>query len=151
MKSGRFLGPAGLVLLLVFGTMLARPALISAGGKAYAKIQGIPGESTDRDYKDWIIIESFSWGVARASSAAAVPGDITITKAVDRSSPKLAECLTKGSNFPEVIISSQRTDGKPGYVIYTLKNVKIVSITAGPGGKTEKLKFAYQSLQKSQS
>jgi len=149
-KRHRFLGPARLVLLLIFGMMLARPALIGAGTGAFVKIQGVDGESNDKDHKDWIIIESFSWGVARTSSAAAA-GDIIITKAVDRSSPKLAECRAKGSGFPEVIIDTPQTGGKPGYVTYTLKNVKIVSITPGPGGKTEKIKLAYQSRQTSSS
>jgi type VI secretion system secreted protein Hcp len=130
--------------------MLARPALIGAGTGAFVKIQGVQGESTDDKHKDWIELDSFSWGVARTSSAAA-SGDITITKAVDRSSPKLAECRAKGSGFPEVIIDTPQTGGKPGYVTYTLKNVKIVSITPGPGGKTEKIKLAYQSRQTSSS
>ncbi len=148
MKNRRFLGPAGSVLLLILGIMLARPALIGAGTGAFVKIQGIEGESNDQDHKKWIIIESWSWGVARTSSEAAA-GDITITKAVDRSSPKLAECSAKGSSFPEVIIHTPQTGGKPGYVSYTLKNVKIVLITPGPGGRTEKIKLAYQSRQTS--
>jgi type VI secretion system secreted protein Hcp len=131
--------------------LLARPALIGAGTGAFVKIQGIRGESTDDKHKDWIEVLSFSWGAAQTSSAAATHGDLIITKAVDRSSPKLAECLTKGSGFPEVIIDTPQTGGKPGYVTYTLKNVKIVSITPGPGGKTEKIKLAYQSRQTSSS
>ncbi len=148
MKNRRFLGPAGSVLLLILGIMLARPALIGAGTGAFVKIQGIDGESDDQDHEKWIIIESWSWGVARTSSEAAA-GDITITKAVDRSSPKLAEAAAKGRGFPEVIIHTPQTGVKPGYVSYTLKNVKIVLITPGPGGRTEKIKLAYQSRQTS--
>jgi type VI secretion system secreted protein Hcp len=149
-KDHRFLGPARFGLFFILGMMLARPALTGAGTGAFMKIQGVDGESNDRDHEKWIIIESFSWGVARTSSAAA-PGDITITKAVDRASPKLAEYRAKGSGFPEVIVDTPRTDGKPGYITYTLKNVKIVSITPGGGGKTEKIKLAYQSRQTSSS
>jgi len=40
-----------------------------------------------------------------------------------------------------------RKDGKPGREITTLKNVKIVSVTVAADGKTEKVKFAYQSYR----
>jgi type VI secretion system Hcp family effector len=89
----------------------------------------------DEAGKDWIIIESFSWGVGE-TGAARGPGDITITKMVDKASPQLAECVDKGSNFRDVTFEFKRTDGKPGYMSYMLKNLKIVSRTLSPDGKT---------------
>ena len=154
MKTGSLFRLVGLALLVACAVMMARPGLIWAKSNAFLKITGVPGESQDDKHKDWIMIESFSWGVARTSS---VPGgaggrvavnDMTITKEIDRASPKLAESCVKGSNFSEVTLETKRVGGEPGYEIYVMKNVRIVSITPGPGGKTEKLKLAYQSLQK---
>lgn len=152
MKSRRFWSPAEIVLLLIFGTMMLHPALIAAGVNAYMKIGDIKGESTDQDHKDWIIIESMIGVIgSRAASAAAVPGDVTITKAIDRSSPQLAESMTKGISFAEVIIDTPRTDGKPGYFTYILKNVKIISKIAGPRANSETIKLAYESRQERSS
>jgi type VI secretion system secreted protein Hcp len=157
MKNGNLFRLAGLALLMVCGAMLVRPAPLSAKTLAFMKMTGVVGEATDKDHKDWIMIESFSWGVARTSS---VPGgagarvamnDLTITKEVDRSSPILAEHCAKGSNFSEVTLETKRVGGEPGYEIYVMKNVKIVSITPVPGGKMERLKIAYQRRQKIQN
>jgi type VI secretion system secreted protein Hcp len=156
MKSRNLSRLAGLALLVACGVMMARPALIWAKSNAFMKIAGVPGESTDDKHKDWIEILSFSYGAAQTSSASGGAGtgaaihDLVITKNIDRASPKLAECLTKGNNFGDVTLETWRADGKPGYTTFIMKNVRIVSIKPNPDGKTEKLQLAYQSLQKSQ-
>jgi type VI secretion system secreted protein Hcp len=146
MKSKNLGRLTGLALLLACGSMLTRPAPVWAKSNAFMKLPGVVGESTDQDHKDWIIIESFSWGVGK-TGAARGHGDLTITKMVDSASPKLMEGLTKGSNFSDVTIEIKRTDGQPGYMSYMLKNIKIVSRTVSPDGRTEKLVFSYQASQ----
>jgi type VI secretion system secreted protein Hcp len=136
----------GLALLLACGSMLTHPAPVGAKSNAFLKLPGVLGESTDQDHKDWIIIESFSWGVGK-TGAERGHGDLTITKMVDSASPKLMEGFSKGSNFSDVTIEIKRTDGQPGYMTYMLKNVKIVSRTVSPDGRTEKLVFSYQASQ----
>jgi type VI secretion system secreted protein Hcp len=145
----------GLGLILAFGLMLARPPVLKAALNAYIKIQGIDGESDDRDHEKWSDLLSFSWGTGHSSDASktaggggaekVVPGNITITKAVDRTSPKLADLKRKGITITSVIVDTERKDGKPGREITTLKHVKIASLAVGAGGKTEKVRFAYQS------
>lgn len=145
----------GLGLLLAFGLVLARPPVLKAALNAFIKIQGIEGESDDRHHEKWIDLDSFSWGASRSSDASKsagnsgaetpVPGYIVITKDVDRTSPKLADLNRKGTTITSVIVDTERKDGKPGREITTLKQVKLASLSVGAGGKTEKVKFAYQS------
>jgi type VI secretion system secreted protein Hcp len=147
----------GRILLVAFGLMLARPPLVRGALNAFIKIEGIEGESRDDGHEKWIDVLSFSWGMSRSAEAStstgsggaekAVPGDITITKAIDRASPNLADFRTKGKIITSMIVDTVRKDGKPGREITTLKNVKIVSVTVGADGKTEKVKFAYQSYR----
>jgi type VI secretion system secreted protein Hcp len=147
----------GLALLLAFGLMLARPPVVKAAFNAYIKIQGIDGESDNRDHEKWSDLLSFSWGTSHSADASkaagsggaekAVPGDITITKAVDRASPKLADFKAKGTTIPSMTVDTPRTDGKQGREITTLKNVKIISATVSADGKTEKVKFSYRSYR----
>jgi type VI secretion system secreted protein Hcp len=136
--------------------MLARPPLVRGAVGGFIKIAGIDGESEDRYHSNWIDVIRWSWGASRSeeeSQAAssggekAVPGDITISKAVDKASPKLAELKSKQKIIPSMIVDVPRRDGKPGRVITTLKNVKVVSSTVSADGKTDKVKFAYQSYR----
>ena len=89
--------------------------------------------------------ESKSAGVAGMEQA--IPGFLTITKQVDGTSPKLAEFMAKGRVIPSMILEAQRKDGRPGRVITTMKNAKIVSLTASADRRSEKVKFSYQSYR----
>ena len=129
---------------------MIRPGPSWAKSTAFLKLSGVLGEAADRDHKDWIVIESFSWGALRSGTTPIYSGatgngkgygEIKITKAVDRSSPKLAEFLTNGRRSSEVILEFARPDGKPGHRTYLLKNIAIMSKIAGrpvPRGGTMK-------------
>lgn len=93
----------------------------------YLRLPDIPGGSEDIDHKDWILIMSYSYGGAKVSDIA-VPayGDFSITKYVDKSSPKLAEAMNTGELFNEVrleIISSNGTK-----MTYLLGDAKITGV-----------------------
>ncbi|MCI0497505.1 MAG: type VI secretion system tube protein Hcp [Thermoplasmata archaeon] len=72
---------------------------------AYLWIKGIDGEATDEGHKDWIDVLSLEWGIATQprDAASGLPTgkrqhkSMTITKELDKSSPKLAEALSSGS------------------------------------------------------
>jgi len=81
---------------------------------AFMKINGVVGESTDDQHKEWIELLSFSWGVQQpksvVSSAGSLAaeradfGDFSITKVIDKASPKLATACASGEHFSEVKI-----------------------------------------------
>lgn len=94
-------------------------AAVPAAAAGYLKLGDIKGESSDSKHKNWIDVESWSWGESRSAGAASdmrmkgskigqnAPAsagkanvqDISITKSSDKSSPKLAEAAVKGKVF----------------------------------------------------
>ena len=105
----------------------------SSAQSGYMKLGDIKGESTDKDHKDWIIIESVSQGFSKPAATGqsrrrgtAVVEDMSITKSVDKATPKLLELCVNGKVVPEVIIdltNAQRTS----YYNITMKNVLVSS------------------------
>jgi type VI secretion system secreted protein Hcp len=108
----------------------------------YIKFDGIDGESQDKDHKGWSDIDSFSQGLVKPGTGTGVQRrrsdvefqDITISKSLDKASPKLAEAVAKGKVFPKVEIHVTRsyTDkGRQTYYLYELKNVMVTAYQVG--------------------
>ena len=114
---------------------------------AFVKISTIPGESTDDKHKDWIEILSFSCGVSQPSGGARSTGgaasseranhqDMSITKILDKASPKLALACCKGEHISEVKLELCRATGdKQKYMEYKMSDVIISSYR--PGGSAQ--------------
>lgn len=106
----------------------------------FVKIEGIPGESLDSKYKDWIEVLNFDFGVKQPASATASSAggatsgraelsDLSITKFVDKASPKLFEACCKGQHISSLTLSVNRAGGdKVQYLEIKLEKV-IVSST----------------------
>ena len=113
----------------------------------FLKIEGIDGESTDNEHKDWIIIESMSSPLsssvgAERSRGDVILGDLFVVKELDKSTPLLGEAITKGGHFDKVKIDLVRTvaDGsRATYYQYELKNVLVTSYNIGGSGGEDKL------------
>jgi len=104
----------------------------------YLKIEGIDGESTDADHKDWIEIESWSWGATNSSSRQPAPvasgrGTLTIVRRVDKASPKLSEACTGGRSLGRVVVHI-RTDGGRGYDEYVMEETRAGSCSQSAAG-----------------
>lgn len=89
---------------------------------AFLKIDGIDGESTDDKHKGWIEVNSFSWGATQPSSATASSAgggttervtleDLTITKHIDKASPKIHEAVSSGKHYATVTLQLCRAGG----------------------------------------
>ena len=71
----------------------------------YMQIEGLKGESTDSEHKDWIELLSFNHAIKQPASASPIGGttgrcqhsDYTITKRVDLASPQLYEMCSSES------------------------------------------------------
>ncbi|AKT33353.1 type VI secretion system tube protein Hcp [Pseudomonas syringae pv. actinidiae] len=108
---------------------------------AFLKIDGIPGESLDDKFKDWIEILSYTHGATQATSATASSSggasservnlsDFTVIKYVDKASPKAFESCCKGQHIKEVVLNLNRAGGdKLTYMTITLEEVVISSVT----------------------
>jgi type VI secretion system secreted protein Hcp len=105
---------------------VALAALLAAAGPAlaadhyYLKLDGFPGESTDRDHRDWSEIDRFDWGVSLSSSV--VPGgasgrpvfdDFSWEQAPDRSLPSLFNALARGTHLSEVVMEATTPSATP--------------------------------------
>lgn len=134
------------VLTLVFIITLTE-------GFAYAgtflKIAGVEGESTDKDHDGWIDVLSYSsssiqprsavTGTSRDQGSVSM-SDFTVTKELDKATPKLNEALAKGTIIPKVELE---LSGSRQSTIYTLKDVVVSSITKS--GSKEIVRFRFKS------
>lgn len=103
----------------------------------FIDIDGIEGESTDKDFKGKIEIETFGFGVTNEGTMARGGGggtgrakfdNITITKVIDKSSPKLFKAAATGDHIKKAVISARKASGKGNqyvYVSYTLEDVMV--------------------------
>lgn len=149
-KTGTLVVTAAAVVLY-FG--FASPAF--APVDMFLKIDGIDGESKDADHDKWIDVLSWSWGETSSSAGAASgrrsspgegPGTLTISKSVDKSSPKLTQACNSGRSLPKATVSD-------GARTYTLYNVRLSCTTSGAAGDrpTEEIAFYYNKISFSEA
>jgi type VI secretion system secreted protein Hcp len=129
------------------GTMVAAVFLslltFMAPGKALAAyncflgIDGIPGESMDRDHKDWIDIVSWSFGetfpAATASTAGSLPGRLTMqdfkfTMRTNKASPILFQACAMGKNLTKVVLEVWGMVGVPSGRPAKLLQIKLEDV-----------------------
>lgn len=111
----------------------------------FLKIDGIKGESKDDKHKDEIELLSWSWGESQSGSAARGGGmgsgkvemhDMSFTKSVDKSTPKLILSCAKGEHIPKAEMVMRKAGGEQKeYLKISLDDVMISSYqTSGSGG-----------------
>jgi type VI secretion system secreted protein Hcp len=106
---------------------------------AFLKIDGIPGESTDDKHKNWIEVLSYHHGLTQpvsstASSAGGASaervnfGAFSISKLVDKATPKLFEACCTGKHIKEITLEVCRSgDDKQKYLEIKMEQVLITS------------------------
>lgn len=114
---------------------------------AFLNIDGIKGESTDENHKQWIEVLSYSLGMSQPASMASATGgrtaervtmsDFTINKVVEASSPYLALACCDGRHIKEVKLEvCEATQSKHKYLEIVMENVIISSYQ--PSGSGDK-------------
>jgi type VI secretion system secreted protein Hcp len=112
---------------------------------AYLQIDGIKGESQDKDHKDWIQVLNYNQRVSQPTTSqppsqsagrsgqSSLPahGDLTISKLLDKSTPKLFEACSTGKVIKFADIDMVR-NGQV-YLRVHLENVVISSIISHSG------------------
>jgi type VI secretion system secreted protein Hcp len=128
----------------------------------YMQIDGIKGESTDSQHKDWIELLDFNHGIVQPASATASSAgggttaqcqhrDYTITKYVDLASPKLYEICSSGKHLKDVTIEMLRSSGdsRVKYMVVKMEQV-VISQVAPSGGADfpiESVSFNYGTIK----
>jgi type VI secretion system secreted protein Hcp len=115
----------------------------------FIKIDGIKGESQDSKHKDEIDVLSWSWGVSQSGTMHAGGGggagkanfqDVSITKWVDMSSPKLLSAASTGKHIKEALLTVRKAGEKPlEYLKVTLSDCLISSVSTGGSGGEDRL------------
>lgn len=112
----------------------------------FIKFDGIDGESTDDKHQKWIEVMSYSWGVHQAATTVSTAGsapsaradftDLSITKELDKATPKLFIHCASGQPIAKVEVDFCRAAGdtKESYMKYTMEEVIISSVSTGGGG-----------------
>jgi type VI secretion system secreted protein Hcp len=93
----------------------------------------VEGEATDSKHKGEIEVLSFSWGVSNITSLGAgsgggsgkaTPQAVTITKKLDKSSPKLYQMVAQGDHFKNATIVLRKSGStQQEYCVVTLETV----------------------------
>jgi type VI secretion system secreted protein Hcp len=122
----------------IAGLLLAIITITQINAAAYIKFDGIGGEAKSEGHEGWIEILSFNQGIHKPKQgasgstrrrSAAVFGDLTVAKELDKSSPKLAEAVATGRVIPrvtlDVTVATER--GEMTYYRYELTNVLVTS------------------------
>jgi type VI secretion system secreted protein Hcp len=130
-------------------------------GDMFLKFGDIKGESADAKYKEWIPIESWSWGESQAGSAGRGAGsgvgkvdmsDFSFMKFMDKATPKLILACANGQHIPAVEFVARKAGGEQAeYLKMKLSDVLISSYqTSGSSGgslPTESISINFSKIE----
>ncbi|HLD67348.1 MAG TPA: type VI secretion system tube protein Hcp [Pseudomonas sp.] len=116
----------------------------------FIKIGDIKGESKDKAHVDEIDVLSWNWGMSQSGNMHLGTGggsgkvniqDLTIVKYLDKSSPNLMMACSSGKHYPEAKLTVRKAggDNQVEYLIITLKEVLISSVSTGGNGGDDRL------------
>lgn len=117
----------------------------------FLTLDGIDGDGT---YE----ISSFSWGASNSSTLGSATGggsgkvtfnEITITREVDRASPKIFQACCNGQHIKSAVIAFTEGTGTEGvYLRISMTDVLVSSIAWGSGGDqpTESITLAFEAF-----
>jgi type VI secretion system secreted protein Hcp len=115
----------------------------------FMKIDTVDGESRDKVHKKEIDVLAWSWGISNSGSAHVGGGagagkanvqDISFTKWVDSSTPKLLLACCDGKHFANATLVVRKAGEKPvEYIKIKVEEVLITSISTGGSGGEDRL------------
>lgn len=127
---------------------------------AFLKIEGIDGESADKDHKNEIDVLSFSFGVNNPSSGTPSGGgggrataeDFTFSHLIDKASPNLFLACATGKHINRATLTLRKGGNSKGeYLVVKMDDVFISSVAphfnkAEGDLPTENVSFNYQKV-----
>ena len=130
--------------------------------QAYLQIDKIKGQVTEKEHKDWIAVNSFSFGLANrivgdpSKQGKLVGGevsyqDMSFSKETDISSPLIASQCSKGAPIAKIVVHvCEDTDKVEPVVVFTLENCVISSYSmgggSGGGSPSDAIAIAYSKV-----
>jgi type VI secretion system secreted protein Hcp len=116
----------------------------------FLKLDDVKGESTVSKHEGEIDVLAWGWGMSQAGTLHAGTGggsgkvsvnDISITKYVDKASPRLIISCCNGSHFNEGVLTVRKAGGKEPveYLKITMKPVLITNVSTGGSGGEDRI------------
>jgi type VI secretion system secreted protein Hcp len=133
----------------------------SGANRMFIKFEGIDGESSDSSHDKWIDVLSMSFGVNRPTEGSGSTrrtgsvemNDISITKEIDKSTPKLMEAICRGRINPTVEIEVTTNIGGTYATYYRIEltNVRVTNYwvsggTSGDDVPTETVALNFEEI-----
>jgi type VI secretion system secreted protein Hcp len=113
------------------------------------KGKNVDGESKDKTHTKEIDVLAWSWGLSNSGSAATGGGggagkvnvqDLSFTKYVDSSSPKLMLACCEGTHYSDATLVVRKAGGKPvEYIKIKMTEVLVTSLSTGGSGGEDRL------------
>jgi type VI secretion system secreted protein Hcp len=128
----------------------------------YLKVDGMPGEATTKNFQDQIRLLSFSWGGSQTSSVAGNKGSgagkvdlagLSVTKELDKASPKLFNSLCSGTHIKSATLSATKAGAGGGtggvFLKITLGELFVTSLHTSAASEipTESVSFSYNTIR----
>jgi type VI secretion system secreted protein Hcp len=128
----------------LLATCLVSSHYSPASAAAFIKFDGVDGESQDTTHQGAIDVLSWSWGATNSGTHAGGGGggagkvsmsDLTVTKELDKSSPRLMLACARGEHIREaVLILRSQAEEPVEYLKITLSDLLVTSYSvAGTG------------------
>jgi type VI secretion system secreted protein Hcp len=116
----------------------------------FLKIDGVDGESKDKKHTKEIDVLAWSWGMSNSGSAHVGGGagagkvnvqDVSVTKYVDSSSPKLMLSCCNGTHYANALLTVRKAGGDAPveYIKIKMEEVFITSVSTGGSGGEDRL------------
>jgi type VI secretion system secreted protein Hcp len=115
----------------------------------FMKIGDVDGESKDSKHKKDIDVLAWSWGMSNSGSAHVGGGggagkvnvqDLSFTKWVDSSSPKLMLSCCNGKHYDEAMLVVRKAGEKPvEYIKVKMTGVMVTAVSTGGSGGEDRL------------
>ena len=122
---------------------------VPAAVDIFLKIQGVEGESQDSAHANEIDVLAWAWGMSQSGTmhlggggGAGLPNfqDLSITKYVDKSTPKLMTAIGAGNHYnsAELVVRKAGASALEYYTL-TMTDVLVTSLTTGGSGGEDRL------------
>jgi type VI secretion system secreted protein Hcp len=110
---------------------------------AFLKLDGIPGESQDKNHPNEIEIESYSWGLSNSGSLGSGGGggagkasfqDMSFTSLASAAGPLLAAACATGRHIANAVLTLRKSGGGGGgleFIKIKLEDVLVSSYSQG--------------------
>ncbi len=125
----------------------------------FLKVDGADGESKESAHKDWIDVDSFSWGIDQPAQAHTGGGlgagkvsvhDLTVTANVDKAFTTLSGFCASGKHIAKAQFAASKAGGDSPVEYYktTLEDVIVTSVQlVGSSGAEMKVNYAFNAAK----